>query len=279
MSTVTQARREFLFINKNKASSSFSHSRSNRENHREIQQFVQKSIARRPSAVPSLASGLVGWRKKESSPPSKNGQASWAISIRTTLYNAGEEENEQTDLELLPFPRCCTPAGGAGDPFASVSITIDPAKAYVIEHFTRAWMPGDGNFTANLAGFTPVEAGDLDLGNAIVRQSLFQTSKLHAYAVLAACAGRMRKVCRIVLPTSVLPELLVIKGLHALQEHLRDGRPIDSYLLLSIYYLAYAEFFVNNFEGDGGFGKGKVSPLPDDAVVLLTSPGSQSSPS
>ena len=145
----------------------------------------------------------------------------------------------------------------SGRYFGSLAFTdvdYDEMVHRSIQYFTSRWKP----FACKCDVDTPlcIWPGDIDSAhcpehiltvNDIVRNCLH--NKMHMYALIATCAGRIRSVEKDIVQHIDSPEKYMGKAISLLRNFLREYPVIDEQVVIDVYFLSTFEFYLKNYGG------------------------------
>jgi hypothetical protein len=152
---------------------------------------------------------------------------------------------------------CIWSEGNYLDPFASTEIPVDSGIQQMLQYFTFTWKP----FTCSCdvdthlciipsevdaAKTTQLPSANIKNIKDIVQKCL--NNKMHMYALLASCAGRINYITGRELPGISRPESYLAKAIHALREHLLETPEVDHDVIRDVFFMYTFEYFTNNLD-------------------------------
>lgn len=187
--------RVFKFVNKDTKSAARPPARPGQAGEYEINRHVQRvrQLERQTKLVRETSSTkkLVGWQRASS----ERG--------RGTGHNDADFRLPVTSCQfcLTPHPgiQCPSrsvdaPIGSASDPFESLTLPIDIKIHRILQYYITLREPRGSTVDSNIAGFSPLGKQDEQLSLRVVKLSLSSPNDLHAIALLAGMACRMKFV-------------------------------------------------------------------------------------
>jgi hypothetical protein len=138
--------------------------------------------------------------------------------------------------------------------FAFTDVEYDEMVHRSIQYFTSDWKP----FACKCDVDTPLcnWPGKIDSAhcpehllsiNEIVRKCLH--NKMHMYALIATCAGRIRSVDKDIVEHIESPEKYMAKAIGLLRNFLKEYPVIDEQVIIDVYFLSTFEFYLKNYSG------------------------------
>lgn len=138
--------------------------------------------------------------------------------------------------------------------FAFAGVEYDDTVHQSIQYFTSNWKP----FACKCDVDTPLctwpgkdnssHCPEHILSiNEIVRRCLHD--KMHMYALIATCAGRIRSVDKDIVEHIDRPEMYMAKAINLLRNFLRECPIIDEQIVIDVYFLSTFEFYLKNYSG------------------------------
>lgn len=138
--------------------------------------------------------------------------------------------------------------------FAFTNVEYDEVVHRSIQYFTSDWKP----FACKCDVDTPLckWPGKIDSAycpehilsiNEIVRRCLH--NKMHMYALIASCAGRIRSVDKDIVEHIDHPEMYMAKAINLLRNFLKEYPVIDEQIIIDVYFLSTFEFYLKNYSG------------------------------
>ena len=262
----------FLFVNEN-LESKYQESRSRPS----IQRHVQRNHAERcrKQRNASLKSKLLktqellGWRERHQTDSislvveEDNYRQLWG-QARAHDSDATEHEaylaldSSKTPFALHDNPQAPKHASSLPRPhfgsFAFTEVNYDELVHRSIRYFTSRWKP----FACKCDVDAPlcIWPGEIDSDhcpehvlnvNDIVRNCLH--NKMHMYALIATCAGRIRSVEKDIVQHMDCPEKYMAKAISLLRNFLKERPVIDEQVIIDVYFLSTFEFYLKNYSG------------------------------
>jgi hypothetical protein len=138
--------------------------------------------------------------------------------------------------------------------FAFTGVEYDDMVHRSIQYFTSDWKP----FACKCDVDTPLCTwpGKVNSShcpehilsiNEIVRKCLH--NKMHMYALITTCAGRIRSVDNDIVEHIDRPEMYMAKAINLLRNFLREYPVIDEQVIIDVYFLSTFEFYLKNYNG------------------------------
>ena len=262
----------FLFVNENLESK-----RQAFRSRPSIQRHVQRNHAERCRKLrnASLKSKLqktqelLGWRERHQADPislvveedndaqlwsktrandrdSTNHEAYLTLDCSKTRFALHDSPHELKHASSLPRPYFGS--------FAFTDVNYDELVHRSIRYFTSRWKP----FACKCDVDTPlcIWPGEIDSDhcpehvlnvNDIVRNCLH--NKMHMYALIATCAGRIRSVEKDIVEHIDCPEKYMVKAISLLRNFLKEYPVIDEQVIIDVYFLSTFEFYLKNYSG------------------------------
>jgi hypothetical protein len=173
---------------------------------------------------------------------------------RTSRSGSSENDSAVPNPKVKP---CIWSEGNYLDPFASTEIPIDPGVNRMLQYFTFTWKPFtcSCNVDTHLCMFpSEVEAANskqqpsanIQNINGIVQKCL--SNRVHMYALLASCSGRMKQIDHQELLDIAPPESYLAKAIHTLREHLINTPEVDHEVVRDVFFMYTVEFFMRNLD-------------------------------
>lgn len=208
--------------------------------------------------------GLLGWLEKDQ--PTSLSQVEEQDNCRP--LGGKPKGNHESDLvparsrsSLLPLANhrdrskyATLLSGQYFGSFAFTNVEYDEAVHRSIQYFTSDWKP----FACKCDVDTPLckWPGKIDSAhcpehilsiNEIVRRCLH--NKMHMYALIATCAGRIRSVDKDIVEHIDHPEMYMAKAISLLRNFLKEYPVIDEQVIIDVYFLSTFEFYLKNYSG------------------------------
>lgn len=138
--------------------------------------------------------------------------------------------------------------------FAYTDVEYDDMVHRSIQYFTSDWKP----FACKCDVDTPLCTWPGKINsprcpehilsiNEIVRKCLH--NKMHMYALVATCAGRIRSVDKDIVEHIQRPEMYMAKAINLLRNFLKEYPVIDEQVIIDVYFLSTFEFYLKNYSG------------------------------
>lgn len=138
--------------------------------------------------------------------------------------------------------------------FAFTNVEYDEMVHRSIQYFTSDWKP----FACKCDVDTPLckWPGKINSThcpehilsiNEIVRRCLHD--KMHMYALIASCAGRIRSVDKDIVEHIDNAEMYMARAINLLRNFLKESPVIDEQVIIDVYFLSTFEFYIKNYSG------------------------------
>jgi hypothetical protein len=223
--------------------------------------FETKGRKKQTSAQQPIKRRL-GQKIKQSAPgtdSSDDGASDKAkVDIVRPKKTSKSNSNGHDSLAQNPKVKACIwSEGNYLDPFSSTRIPVDPGILRMLQYFTFTWKP----FTCSCEVDThlcmfPSEvhvaktkqqpSANIESINNVVQKCL--NNKMHMYALLASCSGRMKHVDHQEIPGIATPESYLAKAIHTLRGHLIDTPEVDHEIIRNIFFMFTCEFYTRNLD-------------------------------
>jgi hypothetical protein len=177
--------------------------------------------------------------------------------VRRKKSSRSNSSGHDSSVENPKVKACIWSEGNYLDPFASTEIPVNSGVYQMLQYFTFTWKP----FTCSCdvdthlcmfpsevdaAKTKQLPSANIKNINDIVQKCL--NNKMHMYALLASCAGRMNHISRQEIPGISRPESYLAKAIHALREHLIKTPEVDQEVIRDIFFMYTCEYFTSNLD-------------------------------
>lgn len=243
---------DFLFVNKDQDSKSWSNSRSDNIVQTEILRHAQLNRPREDFSVTSLSTG-----QRSIARPKLENKTSVQIEDRHGTCNTQPRKLFCRDRPKLNVSRKgkwrSYNVSRAIDSVNSYAVNMDSEMHTIVEYFTRVWMHS-GNHSGGergVAAFAPLWPDMTRYGHELVTEAFQSSSELSMYALLAATSRRMKSFTDITFSQTAAPEYFMAKALRALRKKVSENEHYHARVVLDICFLAIAEMFtINRIESE-----------------------------
>ena len=250
-----------LFVNKTSRSESLSNSRSDREDRKKINQFVQHSRdleGEFHSRIERLK--RTGLAKHTLSPYAATSQMNAPVTPLPTppltlLVLPKSIERTELEIDYDEEPHEVSPVSeltqliperGTIEPFGVCKVPLNNERYRILQYFVLEMFPAISRSDTPAFFTGPTSPGQQAVAQ-MIRDCL--TSEMHTHALLTASTARMKYLAKVPLSHPDLPERYADTTMRLLRQHLSKHQVVDERLILTIFFLWAIESYRRDWKG------------------------------